>query len=727
MNSKKNFKYYLIFGSIGLLLITLIALHAADYAYLNSNSNMFFSIFMGMMNTVEAPFKFTFRPESLIYIGATIFFFGLGAIYFWNEKERNKHAKRGTESGTSHWHDNLPEYNKEFSSPKGSPLNNGPNNMILSQNVFLNMNTQETLRNNNVLICGGSGSGKSRFLIKPNILQANANYIITDPAGELLESTGKFLEREGYDVKVFNLVEMNKSDQYNPFNYIRNDPGVLMMINCLIQNTNNGKTGGDPFWEKSEMALLQALCFYLVHYCPKHQQNFTSVMKLLRAAEVDENNANKKSQLDRLFDKVAEEDPDSIALKQYLTFKMGAGKTLKSILISCSVRLTVFNMKEIENLTRQDTIELDKMGGTYQHEIVEGEAVNNKKALFVIIPAADSTYNFLVSMMYSQLFETLYFIAETKSQSSNKKLPRHVRFLLDEFANIGQIPEFTKKLATMRKYDISCTIVYQDLSQLKAMYEKDWGSVISNCDTFLFLGGKDSETAKYISEQLGDTTITVRNRSVSKGGKGSANHSFNQQGRKLLLPSEVSDIDNRKCIVMIRSINPFLDDKYEYTKHPNFKYTGDANKEFLYINKRNNEIVKETDEEKEIKKEEIIKKQYEQSERSANPTDKILTQPLPKTVCNKIFGYNKETHTCDNLLIPEDDINDIVESLIMPLTDVVNSKTDVPNEESNEDDSAKDKFEEEIKIMINNEEAEKEQNESDLLFDDEEEFDYSGY
>lgn len=721
MKSKQNFKLYLIFGSFVMVFVILTALHAADYAYIHPNSNIFISILMGALNVAEAPFAFTFRNESLIYIGASLFLFTLGALYFWVQKERNQHAQHGTENGTSHWNDDLPGYNKEFTSPKGSPSNNGPNNMILSQNVFLNMNTRETLRNNNVLICGGSGSGKSRFLIKPNILQANANYVVTDPAGELLESTGGFLEREGYDVKVFNLVEMSKSDQYNPFHYIRDDPGVLMMINCLIQNTNAGKSGGDPFWEKSEMALLQALCFYLIHYCPKHLQNFTTVMKLLRAAEVDENNANKKSKLDRLFDQVAESDPNSIALKQYLTFKMGAGKTLKSILISCSVRLTVFNMKEIENLTCQDTIELDKMAGTYESETLENEKVNNKKALFVIIPAADSTYNFLVSMMYSQLFETLYFIGETKS--SDKKLPRPIRFLLDEFANIGQIPEFTKKLATMRKYDISCTIVYQDLSQLKAMYEKDWGSVISNCDTFLFLGGKDGETAKYISEQLGDTTITVRNRSMSKGGKGGANHSFNQQGRKLLLPSEVADIDNKKCIVMIRGVSPFLDDKYEYTKHPNYKYTGDANKDYLYINKRNNGIQISTEEEKEIKKEEKINKMYSQSEKSANPSDKIITQPLPKTVCNKIFGYNKETHTCDNLLIPEDDINDMVDSLITPLSDVINNQK--KNKKEDSDDATKDKFEEEIKISESKEQQI--QNEDDLLFDDEEEFDYSGF
>ena len=447
-------------------------------------------------------------------------------------------------------------------------------NMVLTQNIYLSMDSRKTRRNNNILVVGGSGSGKSRFMVKPNILQANANYIVTDPAGELLESTGKFLEEQGYEIKVFNLVEMAKSDRYNPFHYIRDDVGVLMMINCLIKNTNPvGQTGGDPFWEKSETALLQALVFYLVKFRPPHQRNFTSVMKLLRAAEVDENDSTKKSKLDRIFDEVQLQDPNSIALKQYLTFKMGAGKTLKSILISCSVRLTVFNMKQIENLTKEDTIDLGGMG-------------NGKKALFVIIPAADSTYNFLVSMMYSQLFETLYFVAETTCKG--KRLPRPVRFLLDEFANIGQIPEFTKKLATMRKYEISCTIILQNLAQIKSQYKDDWESIVGNCDSFLFLGGQEVSTLEYISKELGKRTIQVYSKGNSHGKSGSWSTNRSNQARDLMSPDEISRMPEDECILIIRGLYPFYDKKFEYTKHRNYKLTGDSDKHQLFVNTRDN-------------------------------------------------------------------------------------------------------------------------------------------
>ena len=327
-----------------------------------------------------------------------IFFTLIFAIALWMIKineESIDHDATGRESGSAKWNKNIKGFNRVYSDPKDSPNSDGEYNMILTDQVFMSLNTRQTRRNNNVLVVGGSGAGKSRFFVKPNLLQANCSYVITDPAGELLETQAGFLEREGYKIKCFNLVEMKHSNCYNPFNYIRDDLGVLILINCLIKNTNpDGKSGGDPFWEKSETALLQALMFYLIKYRPKEEQNFTSIMKLLRAAEVDENNPNVKSPLDRIFDEVAKRDANSIALKQYMTFKMGAGKTLKSILISCSVRLTVFNMKEIENLTGTDDIDLGTLG-------------DEKQALFIVIPAADSTFNFLVSMMYSQLFETL--------------------------------------------------------------------------------------------------------------------------------------------------------------------------------------------------------------------------------------------------------------------------------------------------------------------------------
>ena len=495
----------------------------------------------------------------------------------------------------------------------------------MSQNVYLSMNTRQTMRNNNILVIGGSGAGKSRFMIKPNILQANCNYVITDPAGELLESTGSFLEKQGYEVKVFNLVEMAKSNRYNPFAYIRDDVGVLMMINCLIKNTTpTGASSGDPFWEKSETALLQALVFYLIKYRPKKEHNFTSVMKLLRAAEVDENDANKKSKLDRLFDEVAARYPNSIALKQYLTFKMGAGKTLKSILISTSVRLTVFNMKQIENLTKADDIDLGSMGF-------------GKKALFVIIPAADSTYNFLVSMMYSQLFETLYFVAETDTKRCpGKRLPSHVRFLLDEFANIGEIPEFTKKLATMRKYEISCTIVLQNLAQIKTMYKDEWESIMGNCDTLIFLGGQEWTTLETISKKLGFRTARTVNVSHTFSKQGSSSRNAGEEKVPLMDEAKLQTMPTDECIVIIRGLDPFHDKKYDYPKHPKYALTGDADKSLIYENKRDN-----TRPSTEAEKKEVIEEADEKADmvyvagicnaiNSKSPLIQVISEPLDK-------------------------------------------------------------------------------------------------
>ena len=545
----------------------------------------------------------------------------LGALTFFSF-ERNKHNASGKENGSAKWYTNLSAYNKKYTEPFDLASNSGENNMILTQDVFLSMNARKTRMNNHVLVVGGSGSGKSRFLIKPNILQANCDYVITDPAGELLASTGKFLEEEkGYKIKVFNLVEMAKSDRYNPFNYINDDLGVLIMINCLIKNTNpSGKSGGDPFWEKCETALLQALCFYLIKYAKKEQRNFTSVMKLLRAAEVDENNPNKKSQLDKIFDEVAIKDPDSIALKQYQTFKMGAGKTLKSILISCSVRLTVFNMREIEALTKEDTIDLSSIGSG-----------DKPQALFIITPAADTTFNFLVSMMYCQLFYALDFKGST--EYNGRGLPRNVRFLLDEFCNIGEIPDFTQRLATIRKHNMSCTIIIQGLSQLKKMYEKDWETITSNCDAFLYLGSEELSTAKEVSERLGKATIIVRDNSRSRGKSGSSSLSYKRSGRELMTPNEVMNIPSDTCILFIKGLDPFFGKKYEYTKHKNYKYTGDADTDNMYINTRDNTksinpIMRPDPMAIQNEVEEEQRKKYEKAHNSNSPDDKILSKPL---------------------------------------------------------------------------------------------------
>lgn len=571
-------------------------------------------------------------------------------FYIWNDSVR--HARDKNPKGSAKWTTDMKAYNKQYVNP--DPFNN----IILTQNVRLSMNSFQTKRNCNVLVVGGSGSGKTRFMIKPNILQANCSFVITDPKGEILESEGEMLRKHGYKIKVFNLVDMVHSHSYNPFNYIRDDNGVLMMINCLIKNTNSGKTGGDPFWEKSETALLQALVFYLIKRSgiPDDCKNFNTVMSLLRAAEINEDDPNSESPLDRMFNALEAEDPNSIAVRQYKTFKMGAGKTLKSILISCAVRLTTFNLESIANLTMADDLDLASVG-------------DEKTALFVVIPAADDTYNFLVSMMYSQLFETLYYRAENecpyeyyikngtevlaiarknpKGDSYTKndaeklliglknavpkkrrvketgeeqyilkvgkftktfiseeqlneyknalnsaeivkgaiRLPYPVRFLLDEFANIGQIPDFTKKLATMRQYEISCTIILQNLAQIKTMYKDDWESIVGNCDSFLFLGGQEYSTLEYISKLLGKTTVTSRSRSISVGKSGGS-QSYSNDSKDLLSTDRIATMPKDECICIINGMHPFYGKKFDLTKHPRYIESGDAPGGKKYDNKK---------------------------------------------------------------------------------------------------------------------------------------------
>lgn len=615
-DNEKGKKIKTITIVITLALTILWGLHSAEVLNANPDTNVISALVQGIFSIFKGPLKFRIDMHSLtaiinnmIAIGGALVVYAVIFVLLWVDAQRHQHFDKETACGSAKWNTDLKQYNKKYSDPFDLPTNDGPENMILTSDVFLNLNGHITKRNNNVTVVGGSGSGKTRYFIKPNILQANCNYVITDPKGDLLKTTGSFLKSQGYDIKVFNLVEMWKSDCYNPFNYIRDDLGVVMMIKCLIKNTTPpGQKAGDPFWEKSEEALLQALCFYLVHHREKKYHNFSTVMRLLRLAEVDEKNPSFKSPLDKLFDDVEKADPNSIALKQYKTFKMGAGKTLKSILISCSVRLTVFNLNQIENLTGKDTIELDKMG--------EG-----KKALYVIIPSADSTYNFLVSMMYSQLFETLYFMAET--QYENNRLKSRVRFLLDEFANIGEIPEFTKKLATMRQYEISCSIILQNLAQIKAMYKDDWQSILGNCDSFLFLGGQEFETVEYISKELGEQTIVTKNRSMSNGKSSSASQSYQTTSRKLMTPDELIHLDENECILMIRALNPFKTRKYDYPKHPNYKYTGDASANNVYVNEKDNRVMV-TAEKIDIQEEREKAAQYAEAEKNPSPSTRVI-------------------------------------------------------------------------------------------------------
>lgn len=434
-------------------------------------------------------------------------------------------------------------------------------NMILSKNVALSMDGRKTWKNNNALIIGGSGSGKTRFYLKPNLMQLNCSYVITDPSGEILECYGKFLQNMGYKLKVINLTEMDHSDCYNPFNYVREDSDILVMVDVLTKNlTPPDSHSSDPFWQKAQAALLQAICFLLYKEYPPADRNFTNVMKLLRIAVVTDGENKSQSPLDVIMADLEKENPNHIAVMQYAIFKQAPTKTATTILTCAQVDLGPFNLEVIANLTGKDTIDMGTIG-------------LEPTALFCITPTAKTTYNWIISLAYTQLFETLYHTAETRCVG--KRLPVPVRFLLDEFANIGQIPDFPQKLSTMRKYGISCDIIIQNMAQLETMYKNDWKTIVGNCDTFIYLGGHESSSTEYVSKMLGKQTIKSRNSSRTYGRQGSSNISYNAQGRELMTPDEIAHMSDQKCLVMVKGLMPFFDYKYDIKKHPNFRFTGD--------------------------------------------------------------------------------------------------------------------------------------------------------
>lgn len=445
-------------------------------------------------------------------------------------------------------------------------------NVILTQTESLSLKTRKTRKNLNVLVVGGSGSGKTRFYVKPNLMQHNTSYVITDPKGELFLSSAKMLENKGYKIKVLNLVEMENSFNYNPFAYIRCEKDIIVLINQLIKNTTpKNSTSNDPFWEKAETALLQAIFLYLWYLAPEEEQNFSMVMTLLRHAEVKEEDEDFLSVLDYMFQELEEKEKDHIAVKQYKIFKQAAGKTAKSILVSVGVRLAIFNIKALEDLTYTDTLELHKLG-------------EEKTALFIIIPDADSTFNFLAAMMYSQIFSTLYYRADFVHKG---RLPIHVRFMLDEFPNIGQIPDFEKMVATMRSREISVSIIIQNLAQLKTLYKDSWESITGNCDSLLFLGGQEQSTLEYISKRLGKMTIETKTWNRTRGSRGSFTTNFGIHGRELMTADEISSMPDSDCILFIRGLNPFYSKKYVIEQHPEYKNLSDANPmhEYDYKNK----------------------------------------------------------------------------------------------------------------------------------------------
>ena len=485
------------------------------------------------------------------------FFYIITAMYLLTSRRK---LIPGREHGSARWATGK-EMNRLLDKDKSK-------NIILTQTEGLSLNGRKTRKNLNVLVIGGAGSGKSRFFVKPNLMQHNTSYVITDPKGELFQSSAQMLEDNGYKIKVFNLVEMEHSFNYNPFAYIRTEKDIMTLINQLIKNTTpKNSSSNDPFWEKAETALLQAIFLYLWYLAPEEEQNFSMVMTLLRHAEVKEEDENYQSVLDYMFQDLESQEKDHIAVKQYRIFKQAAGKTAKSILVSVGVRLAVFNIEILENLTYTDTLELHKLG-------------EEKTALFVVIPDADSTFNFLAAMMYSQIFNMLYYRADFVH---NGRLPIHVRFMLDEFANIGQIPDFEKMLATMRSREISASIIIQNLAQLKTLYKDNWESITGNCDSLLFLGGQEQSTLEYISKRLGKMTIETKTFNRSRGRHGSFTTNYGIHGRELMTADELAnDLPDNQCILFVKGLHPCYSRKFIIEQHPEYKNLSDADRSKTY-------------------------------------------------------------------------------------------------------------------------------------------------
>lgn len=505
-----------------------------------------------LTKAINEPFHITLCKNTLKTIFIFLLIYGIGVgIYF----STLRNYRRKEEYGSAKW-GSASKINKKYADKTYSE------NKILSQNVRIGLDGKKHRRNLNTLVIGGSGAGKTRFYAKPNILQCNTSFVCLDPKGELLRDTGNLLEKEGYVIRVIDLIDMSKSHGYNPFAYIQDDKDVLKLITNLIRNTTpKGAQSNDPFWEKSETALLEALCLYLINEAPDEEQNFSMVMEMIVAAEPKEDDEDYISPLDQLFIELENDKPESLALKQYKIYKQAAGKTAKSILISVGVRLAAFNLESIASLTHYDELELEKMG-------------ERKTALFAVIPDNDSTFNFLIGMLYTQLFQMLYYSADIIHHG---ELPIPVHFMMDEFANVALPDEFDKLLATMRSRQIFVSIIIQNLAQIKALYKDAWESIVGNCDELYYLGGNEQSTHKFMSEYLGKETLDTNTYGKSSGRNGNYSTNYQQAGRELLTADEVRLLDNDYALLFIRGELPILDKKYNILKHPNVAYTKDGN------------------------------------------------------------------------------------------------------------------------------------------------------
>ena len=500
---------------------------------------------------VERPFAIRWTRHTLKFMFLALLAYGFALALFFSTRENRR---PGEEHGSAKWGDPKQLCTKYRDK---DPVKN----TLLTQNVRMGLNGKVHRRNLLQIVIGGSGAGKTLFFCKPNLMQANCSFIVTDPKGEMLRAVAPLLLAEGYEIKVFDLIDPERSDSFNPFPYIRDDKDAMKLVNNLIKNTTpKNASNSDPFWEKSEIALDTALILYLLHEAPPEEQNLEMVMYMIENGGAKEDNDDYQSPLDLLFDALEEEDPDHIAVREYKIFKQAAGKTARSILISAAVRLSAFILPQIVNITSRDDMELGMMG-------------DRKQAVFAIIPDNDGTFNYLVGMLYTCAFQALYYQADKVHQGG---LPVPVRLMMDEFCNVSLPDDFGKLQATMRSRNIMSTIVLQNISALKALFKDDWEGLMGNADTLLYLGGNEQSTHEYISKLLGKETIDTRNRSQSKGRNGSMSVSYQQTGRELLLPDEVRTLDNDFAILFIRGERPVMDKKYDILKHPNIKRTEDG-------------------------------------------------------------------------------------------------------------------------------------------------------
>ena len=740
-------------------------IHVKLVLYENEGMKINDGINEGLKDLASQPFAITpLPPNTIMPILLVTFVLAFLIFMVISNAQLRAHYDNKTVQGSARWltGQELAEYTKNMVEPLGQNKVDLQKNMILAQKMLMSMDSRgisdfnkfKKMRNMNVFVIGGSGAGKSFGLVGPNILQANCSYIVTDPSGGLFKDYSWFLEHNGYRVKCFNLDHMEKGNHYNPFNYIHSDKDIQILVTTLISNTTPPEQhSGDPFWEKSETALLTAIIAYLYHYAPKKYQNFSNAMRLLRAAEVKENDDTAKSPLDMLFEEAEEKDPEGFAIKEYKTFKMGAGKTLKSILISAAVRLQAFDLTDVADLTDTDDIDLDSIG-------------DEKTALFVIIPTGEKTFNFLASMMYSQLFQRLYSYCENTAQysqivvdgngdivrtfraespeeadvakkraenflkkahtatikedknaglfyvyskdnkilrysntkekaeeflhalkhgtvkkNSGGRVPVHVRFLLDEFANTGKIPEFQEKVATIRKYEISVTIILQSLQQMKNLYEKEWEAISGNCDNTIYLGGgADTVTTEWFEKLLGKETRDVQGTSINAGNQGGS-MSINRQGVSLMSAAEMRELPEDECIVLQKSIPAYKGKKFPAANHPNWHYVSDT-PDYIFDGKRQSflyreyvkagidenekeqtllEVVPETKDEKE-KREKKNEDERKKADELRNNKD-INREPIakqPTEIDEKSDDFVEEELKSSS----EEDIEEIVESLI---------------------------------------------------------------